>query len=285
MFKNAKRGDEMALLNLADISGQDRWSFERQSRHRARAVYLGDKTAICRVMGRYKLYVSTDDVGFGSHMLLDGVWEPWVTTFMARFVKPGMWVADVGANHGYFTLLLADIVGAQGRVAAFEPHPTTVRHLRRSVSVNGFDDRVQIIERAVSDEDDLILGFHIPTQEPKNARLVDQKGGADVVEVKSTTLTTSFADWSRLDFIKIDIEGAEEAALRGAKGLIERLKPNLLLEFNSLRCKDPRELLRWLSKHYGDPLVLDFDSNLSPVGEDVLLDRGQSEDWMLFYQA
>jgi len=237
-------------------------------------------------MGRYKLYVATDDIGFGSHMLLDGIWEPWVTTFMARFLKRGMCVADVGANHGYFTVLMADIVGPEGRVIAFEPHPNTASLLRKSLAVNGFGERVQVVECAVSDMDGALLTFHMPTGEPKNARIVDRPHDSiATVTVRSTTLTTSLADWAKLDFIKIDVEGAEEAALRGGADLLERTKPSLLLEYNALRCVNPAELLTWLSKIYGDPLVLEFDSSLSPVSQEELLDRTRVEDWMLLYQV
>jgi FkbM family methyltransferase len=286
MFKKRHCIDEIALLDLDDLANQDRWRIERQSRYRSRSAYIGNNTAICRVMGRYKLYVATDDIGFGSHMLLDGIWEPWVTIFMARFLKRGMCVADVGANHGYFTVLMADIVGPEGRVIAFEPHPRTASLLRKSLAVNGFGERVEVVECAVSDMDGASLTFHMPTGEPKNARIVDRTHDSiATVTVRSTTLTTSLADWAKLDFIKIDVEGAEEAALRGGADLLERTKPSLLLEYNALRCVNPAELLNWLSEIYGDPLVLEFDTSLSQVTQEELLDRTRVEDWMLLYQV
>lgn len=286
MFVKNRHADEVALLSLDDLATQDRWSVERKSRYRSRSAYIGNNTAICRVMGRYKLYVATDDIGFGSHMLLDGIWEPWVTTFMARLLKPGMQVADVGANHGYFTLLMADIVGPKGRVIAFEPHPRTASLLRNSLAVNGFGGSVEVVECAVSDEDGASLTFHMPVGEPKNARIVDcDHDDLTTVVVRSTTLTTFLSSWSKLDFIKIDVEGAEEAVLWGAVGLLERTKPRMLLEYSAIRCQNPEELLKWLSSLYGDPLVLGFDSGLSPVKVSELLDRSRVEDWMLFYGA
>ena len=134
--------------------------------------------------------------------------------------------------------------------------------------------------------DGALLTFHMPTGEPKNARIVDRPHDSiATVTVRSTTLTTSLADWAKLDFIKIDVEGAEEAALRGGADLLERTKPSLLLEYNALRCVNPAELLTWLSEIYGDPLVLEFDSSLSPVSQEELLDRTRVEDWMLLYQV
>lgn len=285
MFKSSRGASELSLLSLVDIANDDRWTFERQCRARAGAIYLGGRTALCRVMGRYKLYVATDDIGFGSHMLLDGLWEPWVTTFMARLVKPGMRVADVGANHGYFTLLMADLVGSEGAVAAFEPHPRTVELLRRSVAVNGFSSRVTIHDCAVMAEPGASLTFFSPAGEPKNARVIEQaREGTPTVQVRGDTLTNLLKGWPALDFIKMDVEGAEEGALLGARPLLEQHRPKLLLEYNALRCNDAAALLAWLKALYGAPRVLEFDSSLSPVTDEALLDRSRTEDWMLYYE-
>ena len=108
---------------MSDLANLDRRALERRIRALNQAVYLGEATALCRLLGRYKFYVDTRDVGFGAQVLLDGYWEIWLAQFLARRVKPGMHAVDVGANHGCHTVLLADLVGPLGRVAAFEPSP------------------------------------------------------------------------------------------------------------------------------------------------------------------
>lgn len=278
------RPDESSLLGLMQIAKMDRWDLEEQSRRRAQAVYLGDGVALCRVLGRFKLYVATSDVGFGAHIMLDGVWEPWLTVFMARIIKPGMSVIDVGANHGYYTVLFADLVGPSGRVAAIEPHPVTARLLRKSIDVNGFLHRVKVAEMAAGAADNLRLTFHLPHGEPKNARVVDAERGdqPDRVSVKGGTIDRLLSKWQKIDFIKIDVEGAEEDAISGMSGILERDRPRMLLEFNAARGRDPAALLDRLFALYGQIRSVNFDSEAVPVSSEDLLNRRHAEDWLLY---
>ncbi len=111
---------------------------ESAIRARARPVYLGGHSAIARVLGRYRMFVDTRDLSISVHLLTEGYWEMWVTEAMLAVIKPGMTVLDIGANLGYFTLLMADLVGPDGRVLAFEPNPEMAGCLRQSLAVNGF---------------------------------------------------------------------------------------------------------------------------------------------------
>lgn len=275
---------EGTLLGLNQIVSMDRWQLESRSRTMAHPLYLGSGVALCRIMGRFKLYVSTSDVGFGAHVMLDGLWESWLTVFMARIIKSGMSVVDVGANHGYYTVLFADLVGPQGRVAAIEPHPETARLLRRSVDVNGFGRRVAVMEQAAGLVDGAQVTLHMPDGEPKNARVVGVgvEARSDRVRVVSGRLDTLLADWPRVDFLKIDVEGAEEAAIGGLSAILDRDRPKLLLEFNALRCTDAEGLIDRLSALYGQILSVDFNSHALPVSRETLLDRRRTEDWILY---
>src|SRR5882672_5557832 len=102
------------------------WSrplLERAIRRRVQTAYLGDGLVLARILGRHKIFLRSSDRGFACHVMLDGFWEMWLTQFLAHRVKPGMTVIDVGANFGYYTLLLGDAVGEAGRVIAAEPNP------------------------------------------------------------------------------------------------------------------------------------------------------------------
>ena len=235
-------------------------------------------------MGRHMMLLTARDVRFPPYPLLHGVWEPWMTPLLARTIKPGMTVVDAGANHGYFTLMLADLVGPDGRVAAIEPHPVTAGLLRRTVGVNGFAGRTTVFEQAVGAHDDMTLTFELREDDPKNARVVgdhraDQPG---MTQVKGGRLETLLADWPKIDFIKIDVEGAEEAVLEGAWPLIVRDRPDILLEFNHARCSDPLGLLERLVGVYRKLRMVTHDSEIVPVTRAQLLDKDQPEDWMLW---
>ena len=278
---------ELNLIGLNELLRMDRWALERRSRALVQTAFLGNQLTLCRVMGRYKLFVPTTDIGFGAHVIMDGVWEPWLTVFMASRIKAGMHVVDAGANHGYYTVLFADLVGPNGRVAAIEPNPPTARLLRQTITVNGFDSRVDVIEKALTAVDGETLVFYAPGQEPKNARIVnaDYAGQPETGTVEGAKLDTIVAAWPRIDFMKVDVEGAEEAALSGGWGVLERDRPELLLEFNSLRCTDPAGLLDRLEALYGPARVLGFDSGLQAISRETLLSPDNNEDWLLYFKA
>lgn len=277
---------ELNLIGLNELQRMDRWVLERRSRALVQTAFLGNQLTLCRVLGRYKLFIPTTDIGFGAHVIMDGVWEPWLTVFMASRIKAGMNVVDAGANHGYYTVLFADLVGPKGRVAAFEPNPKTVELLTRTVVVNGFDSRVTIFDKALTAADDETLLFFAPTGEPKNARIMEPQyvGHPDTLTVTGAKLDTLLADWPRIDFMKVDVEGAEEAMLKGAWETIARDRPQLLLEFNAERCADPAGLLDRLEAVYGGrPSVVSHASALEPVERAALLDPDHSEDWLLYF--
>jgi FkbM family methyltransferase len=277
---------ELGLIGLNELASMDRWTLERRSRALTQTCYLGSQVALCRVLGRYKFYVPTTDEGFAAHLMLDGMWEPWLTVFMAQRIKPGMRVVDAGANHGYYTVLFADLVGGEGRVVAVEPNPVTASFLRRTVKVNGFDARVDIIDMALTSEDHQRLRFVAPSSEPKNARLVldGEPDTAETIEVDGGRLDTLLAGWPKVDFMKIDVEGAEEAMLAGSWGLLSRDRPDMLLEFNSGRCADPSGLLDRLEALYGHTVMaVEHDCAAHSVSRAQLLDRSNPEDWLLSF--
>ncbi|WP_233247757.1 FkbM family methyltransferase [Caulobacter endophyticus] len=134
-FEPARPAPAPRLFELDRLNTRPRGENEAEIRLRCASAFLGRGVSVCRVLGRYKLFVDGLDYGLGPHLLLDGYWEMWTTEAIARAVKPGMTVVDVGANLGYFTLLMADLVGAGGRVHAFEPNPQIATLLARSVSM------------------------------------------------------------------------------------------------------------------------------------------------------
>lgn len=275
---------QLNLVGLNELQTMDRWSLESRSRALAQTAFLGQQLTLCRIMGRYKIYVTTTDIGFGAHVMMDGIWESWLTIFMAKRIKSGMHVVDAGANHGYYTVLFADLVGKGGRVAAVEPNPKTAQLLRWSIAVNGFSNRVEVFENALGAADGEMLNFHTPIDEPKNARVVSAElsGHPNVISVTGAKLDTLLAEGPKVDFMKIDVEGAEEGMLAGAWTIIERDRPDILLEFSSVRCSDPAGVLDRLEAIYGAFNEVDFNSQTKSVGRAALLDASNQEDFLLF---
>lgn len=141
---------------------ESRQFLEEFSRSRAGGVAYDGRRVLCRLLGDFPAFVSTGDLGLGSRLVLDGFGEAWVTLALARYVQPGMWCVDVGANYGYYTLLMAAAAGREGRVLACEPHPLLAEQfLPANLTINALESRVDICPLAISDRDGQVVEFHL----------------------------------------------------------------------------------------------------------------------------
>ncbi len=261
----------------------ERSTLESVSRQESRAVYLGDQTVLCRVLGKYLVYADSQETGITPHLCLDGYWESWITLALARTVRRGWHCLDVGANHGYYTLIMADAAGPEGRVVPVEPTPRLADLLRQTLDVNGFP-HVTVVQEAVTDADGQALQLVIPARRSLNARLSEVAGPTDeVAEVRSVTIDALTDDWPRVDLIKIDVEGAEEAVWRGMQQTIARNRDLILiLELNVARYDDPRSFLGAIELEGFRLRNIDVDGAAKDVTIDQLLTRRVGEDWMLY---
>lgn len=272
------------LLSQEEIAGLGRDQLEEACRELASPLYVGDDTGLCRILGRYKMYVDTRDVTIAAHLLLEGYWETWLTQFMARLVRPGWTVADIGANYGYYTLLMADLVGAGGRVVAVEPNPEAAALLRRSVFLNGFGAWTAIHEVAAGAEDGGTATLLVPRAMTGGASISDVAALSlpDIVEhrVPVATLDALLADEARIDFLKIDVEASEERIIAGMERIFARGRPPMVLEFNPARYGDPRAFLSHLTALYGSLREVDFSGDAAAVEAERVL--GEPTEWLLF---
>ncbi len=279
--------EDFEVIGLEDLASADRFTLERACRAQAQPVYIGDHTALCRILGRYKFYVDTRDRGFGSNVLLDGFWEMWLTMAIARAVKPGMVAIDIGANFGYFSLLMADLVGPEGMLVAVEPNPHVAPRLRASLELNGFGARSRVIEAAAAATDQGSAHLYATMSEPKNATIVSAQAVADpavatITAVARWTPAAIAREFGRLDFIKIDAEGAEEGIIAGLRPLLAEHRPQLVLEFNAARYPDARGFLAEVMSGYDGLRYVDGDGALVPIAAEAVLTEDVGEDRLLF---
>ncbi|MBI1335922.1 MAG: FkbM family methyltransferase [Phycisphaera sp.] len=175
---------------------------------------------------------------FPKYPVLGEEYEPAVAALIVQIVQPGWVCADVGANIGHVTIMLADRVGPKGRVVAFEAHPGNARRLATTVERNGFADTVCIENVAVSDGSadhiDLYPGRGRSSQEWSLSD-TDHDGvkHTPALTIPATSLDRYFPSDRQVDFVKIDIEGAEDVALRGMKALLTRQRPIVMVEFHN----------------------------------------------------
>ena len=176
-----------------------------------------------------------------------GLYEPHVAGLIASELNPGDVFYDVGANAGYFALVAAISVGDQGHVVAFDPHPTNAATIREQISINGFDDKCQVEEVAISDRAD--TAEFVMADVNANSHLVDfvaphAREDGSKIKVPVDMLDTFDDKHPHPTLIKIDVEGAEVAALAGATQLLDRQpQPTWLVSTHSDELKNEVEVV------------------------------------------
>jgi FkbM family methyltransferase len=154
-----------------------------------------------------------------------------------RIMRPGWTVLDVGANRGIFTRLFSSLSGANGAVHAFEPIPATADLLVQSLSARQ-QRRISLNRCAVGDHEGTVEIFMPGNDHGQTSLRQHSMGswnGAPVVTTFAVPMTTLDAYVERqairrVDFIKIDVEGAELLVLGGARKLLARDTPLLFAE-------------------------------------------------------
>ena len=154
-----------------------------------------------------KLNISNggDIGGVASRLSVGGVYEPMTTRIMKEIIKPGMDVVDIGANIGYFTLLMAKLTGDNGRVYAFEPEDKNFESLIRNIGLNGFKNIVPY-RFALSDESGEAK-LYISEYESGEHSMISQDDKSTSVDIKTIKLDSAII--TKVDLIKCDTEGNE----------------------------------------------------------------------------
>ncbi len=272
-----------ARLSLEGLRRLPRALAQDLVRARCSAVPLDATTLLCRVLGRHKMLVDGRDRGLAPHLLLDGYWEMACTRFVLGHLKVGQAAWDVGANVGYYAVLMADIVGPAGCVVALEPNPRLADLAERSLELNGFAARATLHRAAASDRA-ATLRFRGNVTDPKNGHVIAPDAPRDPVLAEFAVRGVPLDELGeRADFLKMDVEGAEEAAWGGMQRLLDRSPGiTILMEFNALRCADPAALLRDIAARF--PLAeLRADGAVAPVEAAAL--RARETDTMLVLGA
>jgi FkbM family methyltransferase len=252
----------------------NRREIEALIRDRTQTVPLPDGSVLCRALGRFKMFVDAADPGIAPHLLLDGYWQYWVTEFICRNLSRGEVAWDIGAIYGYYTILMADLVGAEGRVLAYEPNPWLHWLLGRNLFLNGLGaiataKRLAAVETA---EEAVTLPAMLtgPADGPFAAEFTEANGRR-VHTAPGVALEE--AETAGVDFIRIGSAAIADRTVAGMGGVLDR-NPNLriLLDFDAARCREAAAMLAALAARF--PLrVVDGDSFARPTTVEELLER------------
>lgn len=206
-----------------------------------------------KIFGKYGFWYLKNDRYIGQRVALEK-YEPYETQLILRQINLGNTVVDVGANIGYYTILLADKVGRDGKVYAFEPDKTNFEILKKNIELNKLKN-VVAVNMAVgrnkgksklcrSEEN---FGDH----KLYNDQSLIPKIKTEVVKIIKLD---DFLKKKKIDLIKIDTQGWEPEVIRGAKELIKKDKPTIFLEYSPASYKlaklNGKKMMEFLRRIY-----------------------------------
>jgi FkbM family methyltransferase len=159
-------------------------------------------------------------VGAGNSSCWIGTYERAQLDYVCRAVGPGSTVFDVGAHAGYYTLALSRRVGSRGRVVAFEPDAGNAARLRRHLALNAVRN-VEVVEAAV-------------LEKRGETRFASAGYLGHVSDRGAAVPTVPLDDYGFADAIKMDVEGAEAVALKGATRILARGRTDVFLSLHGI---------------------------------------------------
>ena len=238
----------------------------------------------------FKMYIDMDEPrpairrAFQAY-ILNRVHEPITTVLFKRVVKRGAVVVDAGANVGYFSLLAATLVGPTGKVISFEPEPSNFAYLKKNIELNKFDNVVPV-QKAVSDTSgttNLFIcsydsGHHTINRADGIAAIAYGRSFEErSVSIETTRLDDALRSLgvTKVDVIKVDIEGAEALAIKGMQSLFAQPDLTVFIEYFPLLIEkmgtNPDSFVDSLLNDYGFiAYVICSDYDASPGSENLI---------------
>jgi len=216
-----------------------------------------------RKVGKYKMRVKANEGGIHKSLREkpDKEREPELLYALRQEVKAGMTVMDLGANVGYVSLLLADLVGPTGKVYAIEPDPANFDLLEQNIKLNRYSKRFQTYQMGVSSYTENI-NFYVGKSSNLGGMVQTKNTRTEPIIVEVMSLERFLKDKEYPQLIKMDIEGHEVEVLEGLRGLLDdpdfkckiimELHPNMYSEDHSLE----RQMRKLLNKGFRTKYVI-----------------------------
>ncbi len=212
-------------------------------------------------------FIANLSTGMHDQLFFLGQYEKAISNIASRLINSGDTCIDVGANFGWYTTLMAKLCGRDGSVHSFEPVPQTFRELDANVSLSGYKN-ITINQNALGDRRDTIT-IRIPKGEPTgHASIASKSDGKDAAfECEMLTLDDYFTEngIGTVNFVKVDVEGAEMIFLKGAGRLFTQpIPPVILMEMALNQSKHfdylPNDLIEFI-RSKGDYIFFAVDES------------------------
>lgn len=250
-----------ALANAADPS---------------RYYYLGPELALTKLKHGYFLYIDPLDETVSANLIAHGCWEEWVHRVVKNLIRPGDVTVEVGANLGYYTIQMARSAGTTGKVISFEANPRMVDYLNRSIMLNGYTDRVQVVAKAATDAPGQLSFMTSRRYGGSGHLMVPESGIAEdqqVVTVEAVRLDD--LNLGKVDLLRMDAEGSEPLILRGAERLLRNPDIVICMEWSPIQMRSRGsvpELVEWLAAQGFRFWSIEPTSTLRPIPKEQMAD-------------
>ena len=219
------------------------------------------------------IYGDVRDQTIASRLAADRTWAPFERAWLAEQVRPGMSVVDVGANLGYFSRALAEMVGPGGRVLAIEPVPEMAALTQANLALAGVGN-VELITAALGDADGVATVRLPEAKNLGNSRIFGDDGDA-LATTRVVRLDDILLPDVHIDVMKIDTEGMDHRVVRGALETMRRCGTSALVEFSpgsiDTLGDDPVEVLRQYAAWGYRVAMLPFEADRiqRQLGQDI----------------
>ncbi len=177
--------------------------------------------------------------------MTSGVWEPYVKAILDKEVKNDSVVVDVGAYIGVYAIYLAKRVS---KVIAFEPHPKTFEMLDKSIKLNQLHN-VLVFKKTVDDSKKKV-SYRLSVSPMLSGIALPVDKLYSTIETESIDLDTALAMESRVDWLIIDVESFEVNVLNGAKTILRKYSPKIIIEVHPHNIDKVKEILTNANERY-----------------------------------
>lgn len=207
---------------------------------------------IMKDIHNYKMILDTKDMGISRALLFFGSREEDHKYLLEKELKPGMTMLDLGANIGYYALMECNLVGPEGFVYCIEPHEENFNQLKKNISLNKMEDRVEFFHLGASNKNSkeklyvsINSNQHSFCDTTSEENLANLSGST--VEVETITVEKFIQGKKNIDLIRMDIEGFEVEVFEGMLPAIDNnnsFRPSILFETHRAMYREPDRSLK-----------------------------------------
>ncbi|MFZ0034219.1 MAG: FkbM family methyltransferase [Sedimentisphaerales bacterium] len=200
------------------------------------------KREVIRKVNNYPMILNFNEEGLSKDLMIRREREIAETETIKKIIKHGMCILEVGANVGYYTILMGKLVGKSGKIYAYEPYPQSVDILARNLKLNNLDDIVEVHNLAVSTEN-IVKRLYLGKASNVHS-LINYKtdnNNPNYIEVKTKDIREILVNADRkIDLLRMDIEGHERELFSRLSNDIRPVLPTrIFFEIHPLGDIDP----------------------------------------------